>query len=102
MATPADLDGLLEQLAGKPQRDAGSLEGEHLFATERLVVSPATGVFTLAPAIEPGAPVTVGSVLGTVGDHQVVSSFAGELMGVLALEGERVGSRQPIAWLRAH
>ena len=102
VATPADLAGLLEQLAGTPQRDAGSLEGEHLFATERLVVAPATGVFTLAPDLEPGAAVAVGSVLGTVGDHEVVSSFAGELMGVLALEGERVGSRQPIAWLRAH
>jgi [acyl-carrier-protein] S-malonyltransferase len=100
VATPADLDGLLEELAGKPQRDAGSLEGEHLFATERLVVSPATGVFTLAVGIGPGHPVQVGSVLGTVGDREVISSFEGELMGVLALEGERVGSRQPIAWLR--
>lgn len=100
IATPADLDGLLEQLAGKPQRDAGVLEGEHLFATERLIVSPATGVFALGPGIEPGMTISVGEILGTVGSQEVVSAFAGEVMGVLALEGERVGSRQPIAWLR--
>jgi [acyl-carrier-protein] S-malonyltransferase len=102
IATPADLDGLLEQLAGKPQSGAGVLEGEHLFATERLVVSPATGVFALGAGVEPGMPIAVGDVIGTVGTHDVVSSFAGEVMGVLALEGERVGSRQPIAWLRTH
>jgi len=100
IATPADLDGLLEQLAGKPQADAGVLEGEHLFATERLVVSPATGVFALGEGVEPGMTIAVGDVIGTVGTNDVVSSFAGEVMGVLALEGERVGSRQPIAWLR--
>ncbi len=102
IATPADLDGLLEQLAGKPQSGAGVLEGEHLFATERLVVSPATGVFALGAGVEPGMAIAVGDVIGTVGAHEVVSSFAGEVMGVLALKGERVGSRQPIAWLRTH
>ena len=100
IAAPADLDGLLEQLAGNPQSDAGVLEGEHLFATERLVVSPATGVFTRGPGVEAGMTIAVGDVIGRVGTHEVVSSFAGEVMGVLALEGERVGSRQPIAWLR--
>jgi [acyl-carrier-protein] S-malonyltransferase len=100
VATPADLDGLLEQLAGTPQTDAGVLEGEHLFATERLVVSPSTGVFALGEGVQPGLIIDVGHVLGTVGADDVVSSFAGEVMGVLALEGERVGSRQPIAWLR--
>jgi [acyl-carrier-protein] S-malonyltransferase len=100
IATPADLDGLLEQLAGKPQADAGVLEGEHLFATERLVVSPATGVFVLGAGVGAGMSISVGDVIGTVGSHDVISSFAGEVMGVLAMEGERVGSRQPIAWLR--
>jgi [acyl-carrier-protein] S-malonyltransferase len=100
IATPADLDGLLEQLAGPAKTDAGVLEGEHLFATERLVVSPCTGVFALGEGVEPGLAIDVGDVIGTVGNQNVVSSFAGEVMGVLALEGERVGSRQPIAWLR--
>jgi len=100
IATPANLDGLLDQLAGSPQSGAGIHEGEHLSAIERLVVSPATGVFALGESIEPGMIIEVGHVLGTVGTQDVVSSFAGEIMGVLALEGERVGSRQPIAWLR--
>jgi hypothetical protein len=30
----------------------------------------------------------------------VRSPFEGELMGVLALEGERLMTSQPIAWLR--
>ena len=79
---------------------AASIEGEHLFATERLVVSPGAGVFALAQGCEPGREIAVGDLLGTVGTQEVRSSFAGELMGVLALEGERVTSRQPIAWLR--
>ena len=110
VATPADLDGLLELLAVQLSTEApavegehlerGHLEGEHLFATERLVVSPGAGVFNLAPGCEPGSRVSVGEVLGTVGGQEVLSSFAGELVGVLALRGERVTSRQPIAWLR--
>ena len=40
VAVPDDLDSLLEALAASPVRSATPLEGEHLFATERLVVSP--------------------------------------------------------------
>ena len=43
---------------------------------------------------------TPGTVLGMVGDHEVRSPFAGILVGVLAVEGERVTTSQPIAWLR--
>ena len=39
-------------------------------------------------------------MLGTVNGQDVVSSFEGRIMGVLAVDGERVTSRQPIAWLR--
>lgn len=103
VATPADLDGLLESLAVKKNRsEPPTLEGEHLFATERLVVSPGAGVLALAPGCEAGQFVAVGDPLGTVGDQEVVSSFAGEIVGLLAIKGERVTSRQPIAWLRVH
>ena len=102
VATPADLDGLLESLAVQLRSETPALEGEHLFATERLVVSPGAGIFSLAPGCEPGRHVSVGEVLGTVGDQEVLSSFAGEIVGVLALKGERVTSRQPIAWLRVN
>ena len=100
VATPDDLDGLLEVLHGPVESPVRPIEGEHLFATERLVVSPGAGVFTPAQDCAPGRNVAVGDLLGTVGDQEVRSSFAGELMGVLALEGERVTSREPIAWLR--
>ena len=100
VAAPDDLDSLLEALATTPARAATALEGEHLFATERLVVSPANGVFQPGEGITAGAPVGVGHLIGLVGDHEVRSPFAGELMGILALEGERVTASQPIAWLR--
>ncbi len=100
VAVPEDLDSLLEALAATPARAATAIEGEHLFATERLVVSPANGVFEAGAGIEVGASVGVGHLIGRVGDHDVRSPFAGELMGILALEGERVTASQPIAWLR--
>ncbi len=102
MSTPADLDGLIESLSGTSSRPAGTTaaEGEHLFTTERMVVSPGAGVFRPGEACREGAAIEVGSELGTVGAQQVLSSFAGQIMGVLALDGERVGPRQPIAWLR--
>jgi len=101
--TPDDLDGLVESLSAGSATTATASpahEGEHLFATERLVVSPAAGVFTPHTAIENGTQIGRGTVLGTVGEVEVRSAFAGEIQGFLALEGERVTARQPIAWLR--
>jgi len=43
----------------------------------------------------------VGRVLGHVGEVEVRSPFAGRIENYIAVEGERVTSRQPIAWLRA-
>ena len=66
-----------------------------------MVVSPAAGVF--APAPDRGGRHCTWSparVLGTVGDHEVRSPFEGLLVGMLAVEGERVTTSQPIAWLR--
>ena len=100
VGTPNDLDGLLEALAPQPTVDTTMLEGEHLFATERLIVSPAAGIFCPEPSCRPGSPIGVGHLIGRVGDNEVRSPFEGELMGVLALEGERLMTSQPIAWLR--
>jgi [acyl-carrier-protein] S-malonyltransferase len=100
LAVPDDLDRLLELVAGDRAAAAPTLQGEHLFATERLVVSPAAGVFTRIGAPAEGAPIDTGEVLGTVGAHEVRSPFAGVLQSFLAVEGERVTARQPIAWLR--
>ena len=80
---------------------APAVEGEHLFATERLVVSPAAGLFTPDESIANGTVIPRGAVIGTVGEIDVRSAFAGEVQGFLALPGERVTARQPIAWLRS-
>ena len=99
--TPGDLDTLLDALAAPPDEDGGSPEGEHLFATDRMVVSPSAGLFTPVPGLEPGHQVDAGELLGHIGAEEVHSPFAGELMGWLAVETERVSSSKPIAWLRA-
>jgi [acyl-carrier-protein] S-malonyltransferase len=99
--TPDQLDRLLEFVAGRAVHTApGHIEGEHLFATERLVVSPAAGVFTPAREVSSGARITAGTVIGTVGGKEVRSPFAGSLMELIAVDGERVTLSQPIAWLR--
>ena len=100
VSTPDDLDNLLEALADTASLPASAMEGEHLFATERLVVSPGAGIFHYENGMGVGSAVAVGQRIGRVGDREVRSPFAGELMGVLALEEERVTASQPIAWLR--
>ena len=100
VATPDDLDRMLETLAGPPVGAVGQIEGEHLFVTERIIVSPGAGVFTPVPGLEPGATIAAGDLVGTVGSLEVRSPFAGQLMGFLAVDTERVTSSEPIAWLR--
>ena len=96
-----DLDRLLEELATTPEAAPPELhEGEHLFATERLVVSPCAGVFTPIKDLAVGGAVSAGQLLGKIGNEEVRSPFGGMLMGWLALDSERVTSSQPIAWLQ--
>lgn len=101
IAVPEDLDKLIEFVDVRGTGGTQRLEGEHLFASERLVVSPAAGVFSPA-RVDDGARVEVGEILGSVGEHEVRSPFAGLLQGFIAVDGERVTARQPIAWLRTH
>lgn len=75
-------------------------DGEHLFAAERLVVSPAAGVFTPVEGIAEGHEIDEGHVLGHVAGHEVRSAFRGTIKGLLAVAGERLTHRQPVAWLR--
>jgi [acyl-carrier-protein] S-malonyltransferase len=100
IGTPEELDKLLETIAA-PRVDAVGLhQGEHLFATERVVVSPASGVFHPAEGTASGRHLDPGDVLGTVGGEAVRSPFGGTIMGMLTDDGERVSSQEPIAWLR--
>ncbi len=99
--TPADIDTLLEAISGHPPTGgARPLEGEALFATERLIVSPCAGVFTTVDGKVAGSMIEAGRLLGHVAGAEVRSPFAGELQGFLAVDGERVTVSQPIAWLR--
>ncbi|MEX1105741.1 MAG: ACP S-malonyltransferase [Ilumatobacteraceae bacterium] len=99
ISTPDDLDKLLDWLRSGSVTPS-KLEGEHLFASERLVVSPGAGVFEPIAGIGEGAPIEVGTVLGHIADTEVRSAFAGVLQSYIAVSGERVTHRQPIAWLR--
>jgi [acyl-carrier-protein] S-malonyltransferase len=100
VATPDDLDRMLEVLAGPPAAAVGQIEGEHLFVTERIIVSPGAGVFTPLVGLTAGTVIAAGELVGSVGSLEVRSPFAGQLMGFLAVATERVTSSEPIAWLR--
>ncbi|HUO47761.1 MAG TPA: ACP S-malonyltransferase, partial [Acidimicrobiales bacterium] len=123
VASPADLDPLVDAIAGSTWHAfAAAHQGETLYTSERVVVSPAAGVFephgaVAAPGPGNGGPgatggpvagadpaagsrVAVGDLLGTVGTAEVRTPFAGEVVGYLVHPGERVTSGQPVAWLR--
>ncbi len=100
VATPEDLDKLLEWLGRGGETSGAEFEGEHLFAVERMVVSPAAGIFRPVE-LPAGALIDVGTVLGHVGEHEVRSPFRGALQSFIAVDTERVTPRQPIAWLRS-
>ena len=88
-------------LVHKSDTGAVASDGENLYVTERLVVSPCAGIFSPNPDLGDQAVLRVGDLVGTVADEDVRSPFAGVVMGMMAVNGERVTSRQPIAWLRA-
>jgi [acyl-carrier-protein] S-malonyltransferase len=100
VASPGDVDQLLETLAGPGHERVSSLDGEALFAHERLVVSPCAGVFTPLGDDLTGHVIEIGRLLGHVNGVEVRSPFAGEIQGFLAMTDERVTASQPIAWLR--
>ena len=123
VAVPDDLDKLMDTVSGVDDWAAGSpaAQGEHLYTSERVVVSPAPGVFdpdaalaaleatalaeaTAAPGsgagAEPGSLLAVGDRVGTVGLTDVRTPFEGILVRWLAVRGERVVEGQPVAWIR--
>lgn len=100
VGTPDEVDNLLEALSNASESGAVH-EGEMLYAIERLVVSPVSGVFEPGHELEIDSPIERGQVIGRVGGTEVRSAFAGQLQGLLALAGERVTTSQPLAWLRA-
>ena len=99
---PSDLDQLLDLIAPTSSTDGSrvSHEGEHLFSTDRLVVSPSAGMFKPVSNLEIGEKVSNGQLLGHVGTIEIHSPFSGELMGWIAVTEERLTASQPVAWLR--
>jgi [acyl-carrier-protein] S-malonyltransferase len=97
-AEPSALDQVAEAAAAVGAVDHH--DGEHLFASERLVVSPAAGVFTPADDVAEGQHIERGRVVGHVAGHEVRSPFHGTVKGLLAVAGERLTRSQPVAWLR--
>jgi len=100
VSTPEELDKLIEWVGASSPTGPAQIEGEHLFAVERLVVSPSAGVFSPSESVAIGSTITVGTVIGTIGDVEVRSPFAGVIQNFIAVQGERVTTHQPIAWLR--
>jgi len=76
--------------------------GETIQVVERVVVSPAAGVFT--PLTPEGSQVDAGQRIGQVCTRTelvpVCTPFTGELVEIAASEGERVHHHQRVAWLR--
>ncbi len=101
VSTPDEIDKLLDFISDGRSLRPTHLEGETLFATERLVVSPAAGVFALHGDLSDGADIVVGQVIGVVAGVEVRSPFKGVLQSYIAVPGERITVRQPVAWLRA-
>ncbi len=84
--------------------------------SERVVVSPSSGIFNpesslqapgtgLLPGTDGGSgrrprPSTSAQLVGRVGVSEVRTPFAGQVIGWLAADGERVQEGQPLVWLR--
>jgi [acyl-carrier-protein] S-malonyltransferase len=57
-------------------------------------------VFVPNKAIANGTRISVGDVLGMVGEQEVRSLFDGVLQSFISVDGERLTAHQPVAWLR--
>ena len=102
VSAPEDLDKLLQWISTDGPTTDPQVDGEHLFASERVVVSPCAGIFEPATGVGEGTTIDVGAVLGHVGDTEVRSPFSGTIQSFIAVATERVTARQPIAWLRTN
>ncbi len=96
-ADPGSLDTVVE--AATAAKAVDHHDGEHLFATVGVVVSPAAGIFEPAGVSE-GEQIERGRVVGHVAGEAIRSPFRGAVVTVLAVAGERLTRSQPVAWLR--
>jgi len=121
VSKPDDLDTLMDAVAAPDswRSEPHHHQGEHLYMSERVVVSPCAGIFApeeslAAPGagLLPGtggrtgaaggddAEIGVGELVGRVGVADVRTPFGGQVVRWLAAAGERVQEGQPLLWLR--
>ena len=118
VSKPEDLNTLMDQIsaAGTWRAEPALHQGEHLYMSERVVVSPGNGIFSPEASLPaPGTGllpgtldeddtqspmVHVGDLVGRVGVAEVRTPFAGRLIRWMAADGERVQDGQPLVWLR--
>lgn len=124
VSTPDDLDTMMDLIAPTQAvaMDPLAHHGEHLYISERVVVSSSSGIFSPEESLHaPGAgllPGTggmaagrtsgesgevqlhVGDLVGKVGITDVRTPFEGVLVRWLATAGERVQVGQPLLWMR--
>jgi biotin carboxyl carrier protein len=118
VSKPEDLDTLMDQVsaAGTWRAEPALHQGEHLYMSERVVVSPGSGIFspeaslpapgtgllpgTVDEGDTPLPMVAVGDLVGRVGVAEVRTPFAGRVIRWMAADGERVQDGQPLVWLR--
>ncbi|MDQ1499926.1 MAG: hypothetical protein QOI86_3266, partial [Actinomycetota bacterium] len=81
--------------------------GETLSVPERVIVAPTMGIFRRLDGdrqMKDGETVNRGDLIGIVqslgASTPIQSPFTGQLVAILAFEGERVRPGQPVAWLR--
>ena len=84
------------------------MEGGRILIPERMIVSPADGVFRSADDSEDiiGRNIKVNDIIGYVDTVSksvpILSPFTGTLRGLIAHSGERLRQHEPVAWLRMH
>ena len=120
VSKPEDLDTLMDTIgaAGTWRAEPALHQGEHLYMSDRVVVSPSSGIFSPETSLQapgtgllpghrqrrtttdPSSAVEVGDLVGRVGVTDVRTPFGGQVIGWLAADGERVQEGQPLVWLR--
>jgi [acyl-carrier-protein] S-malonyltransferase len=98
LKTPGDLPTAYELISSRPQHG----QGEHT-PDFQVVVTPVKGIFTRADAVQEGAEITPGTLLGTVrtnrDEHKVVAPKGGVLTEWLRHSGDIVAAGLPVARL---
>src|SRR5580693_539549 len=108
VSKPEDLDTLMDQIGdvGTWRAEPELHQGEHLYMSERVVVSPSSGIFSPESSLQapgtgllPGtgddaeqsSAVDVGELVGRVGISEVRTPFAGQVIGWLGRRRARAG-----------